>query len=158
MPMVHVTQISNGKSSICRAILDDLPEWFGLPEAKETYITEADDLPMLACQDGQDDDGVPIGFISLKLHTSFAAELYVLGVKRRFHRRGVGRALIEAAVAQGTERGLRFLTVKTLAPTHPDPNYAATRRFYEAMNFVPVELFPTLWGPDNPCLLMARVI
>lgn len=50
------------------------------------------------------------------------------------------------------------LTVKTLAPSHPDPHYAATRSFYEAMNFLPIELFPTLWGPANPCLLMARVI
>lgn len=53
-------------------------------------------------------------------------------------------------------RGLRFLTVKTLASSHPDQNYAATRRFYEAIDFLPLEVLPTLWGTENPCLLMIR--
>ena len=46
--------------------------------------------------------------------------------------------------------------MKTLAATQPDPNYAATRHFYEALGFLPVEVFPTLWDARNPCLLMVK--
>ena len=74
----------------------------------------------------------------------FATELYVLGVKRTWHRRGVGRILIEAAAKRAVLQGARLLTVKTLASSNPDPNYAMTRHFYEAMGFLPIEEFPTL--------------
>jgi len=56
------------------------------------------------------------------------------------------------------ERGIRFMTVKTLAASHPDPNYAKTRRFYEAIGFLPLEVLPTLWGCSNPCLLMLKPV
>jgi hypothetical protein len=47
-------------------------------------------------------------------------------------------------------QGLAYLTVKTLAADHPNKDYADTRRFYDAIGFVPVEVFPKLWGPDLP--------
>jgi GNAT superfamily N-acetyltransferase len=79
-----------------------------------------------------------------------------MGVKRAWHRRGIGRALIEAVAQLAHCQGARFLTVKTLSRSKPDPNYAATRLFYEAMGFVPIEEFPMLWNSENPCLLMLR--
>ncbi len=48
------------------------------------------------------------------------------------------------------------MTVRTLAPSNPDPNYVATRAFYEALGFVPVEILSDLWGPDLPSLLYAQ--
>jgi ribosomal protein S18 acetylase RimI-like enzyme len=85
-----------------------------------------------------------VGFVSVKTHTDFAAEVYVMGVKRSWHRRGIGRALIEAVVALAISQGVRFLTVKTLSPSNDDPNYARTRLFYEAVGFLPIEEFPML--------------
>jgi hypothetical protein len=32
----------------------------------------------------------------------------------------------------------------------------ATRLFYEAIGFLPIEVFPTLWDPWNPRLLMLK--
>ena len=57
---------------------------------------------------------------------------------------------LELAISQGA----RFLTVKSLTTSNDDPNYARTRLFYEAIGFLPIEEFPTLRGPENPCLLM----
>ena len=68
------------------------------------------------------------------------------------HRRGIGRALVERAAAYARAEGLTLLHVKTLAPSDPDPGYAATRRFYEAVGFMPLEELPQVWGPENPCL------
>jgi ribosomal protein S18 acetylase RimI-like enzyme len=101
-------------------------------------------------------EGQSAGFVSLKRHTEFASEVYLLGVKRQFHRQGIGRCIIGAAVNFAARQGASFLTVKTLGPSNPDPNYAATRRFYRAVGFVPIEVFPTLWNANNPCLLMMR--
>jgi ribosomal protein S18 acetylase RimI-like enzyme len=108
---------------------------------------------MLACFDPT---GEVVGFIFVETHTSFAAEVLVMGVKRPWHRRGIGRALIEAAVDLSISQGVRFLTVKTLSASNDDPNYAQARLFYEAAGFLPIEEFPTLWGPENPCIFMVR--
>jgi ribosomal protein S18 acetylase RimI-like enzyme len=117
------------------------------------YVSTAGELPMLACIET---DAHAFGFVSVKSLTAVAAEIHVIGVKRRWHRRGIGRALIEGAGEIAAAQGARFLTVKTVSPSKDDPNYAATRRFYEAVGFMPIEEFPTLWGADNPCLLMLR--
>jgi ribosomal protein S18 acetylase RimI-like enzyme len=151
-PMIEVSEMHDGKAALCREILDDLPEWFGIADAKAAYVAASTQLPMLAGRL----DGEVVAFVSLKPHTDLSVELYVLGVKRRFHRRKVGSALVDAAERFAREHGRRFLTVKTLAAVKADPHYAGTRRFYEAMGFLPIEVFPTLWDADNPCLLMLK--
>lgn len=142
------------REDVCAEILEALPQWFGIPAAREAYIAEAPTLPTYAV----DEDGRAIGFLTLKVHNAWTAEIHVLGVLPGWHRRGVGRALVEQAVRVSQEEGRSFLTVKTLAEEHPDPYYAATRAFYRAMEFRPLEVFPNLWDPANPCLVMARAI
>jgi ribosomal protein S18 acetylase RimI-like enzyme len=141
------------RDAICREVLESLPEWFGIPASVENYVAAADELPMLACFDPA---GEVLGFVAVKTHTPFAAEVYVMGVKRSWHRCGIGRALIEAAAELAISQGVQFLTVKTLSPSNNDPNYARTRLFYKVVGFLPIEEFPTLWGPENPCLFMLR--
>ena len=141
------------RGAICREVLESLPDWFGIRASIESYVAAADELPMLACFDPT---GEVVGFISVKTHTPFAAEVFVMGVKQPWHRRGIGRSLIEAAAELAISQGIQFLTVKTLSASNDDPNYARTRRFYEAAGFLSIEEFPTLWGPENPCIFMLR--
>ena len=54
------------------------------------------------------------------------------------------------------DRQIEFLQVKTLSETHPDPNYASTRAFYQAMGFRKLQELPGLWGEANPCLRMVK--
>jgi len=152
---IHVEELTEKKSETCREILGALPEWFGIPEAIDAYAKDVADLPMLVARDKS---GLVVGFVALKPQTSAAVEAYVLGVRREWHRNGCGRLLFEAVEDIVLKRGARFLTVKTLANTHSDPHYVATRLFYEAIGFEPIEVFPTLWSPDNPCLLMAKTL
>jgi ribosomal protein S18 acetylase RimI-like enzyme len=151
--MFEIVNIDSGRGQLARRILDALPEWFGIPESVEAYVSACDGLPMLGARKI---DRSIIGFIAVKLHSAVAAEAYVLGVMPDCHRRGCGRALFAAAEAQLKAEGIRYLTVKTLAASHLDPYYAATRKFYEAIGFEPIEVFPTLWSEDNPCLLMLK--
>ncbi len=151
--MINIQIVTSNKGSIARTILEDLPEWFGNPEANENYIYEASHLDMYVTLDS---DNAVTGFISIKYHMETTAEVFLLGVARKHHGVGIGRNLVEFTVQELQMRGIEYLTVKTLAPTHPDINYGSTRKFYEAVNFTPLEIFPTLWGEKTPCLLMVR--
>ncbi len=135
------------RSRLCESILRELPEWFGIEEATAAYIRDVAELPSFAVVDD--------GFLSVKLHTPRAAELYVMGVRPERHRRGVGTALLAAAEEYLRERGVEYLQVKTLGPSDPDEGYARTRRFYEARGFVALEEIHGLWD-GNPCLLMVK--
>jgi GNAT superfamily N-acetyltransferase len=135
------------RSRVCELVLRDLPEWFGIPEATAGYIRDVAALPTFAVEDQ--------GFLSLKVHTAKAAELYVMGVRARDHHRGLGTALLAAAEAYLRSRGVEYLQVKTLGPSYPDDGYAKTHAFYEARGFVALEEIHGLW-PSNPCLIMVK--
>jgi hypothetical protein len=50
------------------------------------------------------------------------------------------------------------LQVNTLSAARPDPGYDATRAFYLAYGFRPLEEFPTRWDPANPALQLIKSI
>jgi ribosomal protein S18 acetylase RimI-like enzyme len=152
--MFETAETHESKGPLCREILESLPEWFGIPKAIDAYVDGVEGQPMLVCREVP--DGAVVGFLSLRFHTSVAAEAYVLGVRRGWHRRGCGTMLFNAATHFARTRGTRFLTVKTLAATNPNPNYRLTRQFYEKIGFLPLEVFPALWGTQNPCLFMIK--
>jgi GNAT superfamily N-acetyltransferase len=150
--MIH--ELFANKGAVCAEILASLPEWFGMPESNAAYKRDVEELPMFAAEDG----GRVHGFIALKRHTAYAFEIHVMGVRPELHRKGLGRALVVRAVVHAHENGARFLTVKTLSSAHPDAGYARTRAFYEAMGFLPIEEFGTLWNPDNPAVMLLKVL
>lgn len=140
------------KSAVCAPILAALPAWFGIEEANRQYIQDIEQLPTLLATFGAE----TVGFLTLKEHSEYAAEIHVMGVKPEMHRRGVGRTLVHRAESHLRERGFEFLQVKTLSTAHPDRNYARTRAFYQAIGFRPLEEFPELWGAANPCLQLIK--
>ena len=144
----------SGLGAPAERILRSLPEWFAIEEALVAYARAADELPTLAATS----EGELVGFLTLKLTSRSAAEVHVMAVLPAWHRRGVGRALHERAAACARDLGCAFLHVKTLAPEDPYPPYAATRLFYEAMGFAPLEVLPQVWGPEDPCLLMVMAL
>lgn len=129
-------------------MLAALPGWFGIEEAVERYVREVAELPTFAVERD--------GFLALKQHTDAAAEIYVMGVRPESHRRGIGTALLEAAEAFLRGREVEYLQVKTLGPSHPSEHYAATRSFYAARGFRPLEELTAIWGEANPCLVMVK--
>jgi coenzyme F420-0:L-glutamate ligase/coenzyme F420-1:gamma-L-glutamate ligase len=136
------------RSRIAEAVLRDLPEWFGIEEATAAYIDAAAGLPTFAVED--------VGFLCVKQHTPRAAELYVMGVRRERHRRGIGRALVAAGEAWCRVHGIRYLQVKTLGPSRESRGYGATRAFYEAMGFVALEEIQGFWDEENPALILVK--
>ena len=90
-------------------------------------------------------------------HFPAAAEIYLLAVDPATHRRGVGRALVEALERDLVADGVRIMEVKTLGPSDPDGGYRRTRLFYQGMGFEPVEEIAGFW-PGVPCLIMIKVL
>jgi len=144
--------IETGKSEICEKILRSIPDWFGIESAIVDYIKDVQSMPMLAAKLETE----VVGFLSLKFHNKYTAEIHVMGVLPDFHRRKVGRMLVEAAEKYLSERDYKYLTVKTLSESRPNEEYDRTRKFYYGVGFIPLEEFKTLWGEHNPCLLLIK--
>lgn len=138
------------RAALCNRILRALPAWFGIESSIVEYVKETRNLPVFAAML----QGEALGFAALKKHTPYAMEIAVMGVLEPFHGRGAGRGLVNGCKAYARAAGCNFLTVKTLADFHPDEGYANTRKFYRAMGFYPLEVFPLLWDANNPCLMM----
>lgn len=134
------------KQTIARQILETLPEWFGLEDARESYIRESAGQTFFAAFDGER----AVGFLCLKETGRDTLELSVMGVLKAYHRRGIGKALFVSGKTFATESGYSFLQVKTVQMGRYEV-YDRTNRFYRSLGFKELEVFPTLWDAWNPC-------
>lgn len=152
---MNIKQIHSDKEkeNITRMILESLPEWFGIPEAREAYIAESKGNPFFCALDGE----TPVGFLYLKETGRHTVELAVMGVRKEWHRRGGGGALFDAAKQKAKKRGYSFIQVKTVQ-MGKYAEYDATNRFYLSLGFQELEVFPTLWDARNPCQIYVMAI
>ena len=154
--MIKIKQVfdMDEKTRITLEIMNSLPEWFSPPEDIANKANIHRSYPFIAAYDGTE----AVGFASLKIHNEYTAEIYVLGVLKEYHRSGVGHGLMDSCVRYCIENNYKFLTVKTLDSSAEYEPYNGTRAFYKKEGFIPLEVFPTLWDEDNPCLFMVKVI
>ena len=153
-PGFQIRLLGDGSGETCRRILATLPSWFGVPESVEEYVATAEEHPtVVATLHGED-----VGILTLVVHTPYAAEVYVMGVRPEHHRDGIGRQMLEFAETWLQARDIEYLQVKTLSPRKADPGYEKTRAFYLACGFRPLEEFPDLWQPENPALQMIKTL
>ena len=145
---MEIRQITDDreKKSITRHILESLPDWFGIPEAREAYIVESDHK-IFFCAFESD---CPVGFLYLKETGRATVELYVMGVLKEFHRKGIGRELFRRAREEAVKQGYSFIQVKTVQ-MGKYKEYDRTNKFYLSLGFKEFEVFPTLWDEWNPC-------
>ncbi len=143
-----------GSVESCEDILRALPDWFGLEKSIVEYVENMQDYPIVKAVKG----GEVIGFASVKKHNTSAAEIYVMGVLRDYHRQGVGRGMLEVAEIRLRAVGITFLQVKTVDESRASEAYAQTRLFYNQQGFVPLEVFPDLWDKNNPCVQMVKAL
>ncbi len=142
------------KSEVCESILRSLPLWFGLEYAIVNYIKEVKTMDTWVAYDND----MPIGFMSIHKHFDQSAEIHVMGIRSEYHRKGIGHALLNLVEIDLCEKGVKFLTVKTLSESRESKEYAMTRKFYLKVGFTPLEEFKTLWDKFNPCLFMVKAL
>ena len=143
---IEIIENQQQKKAIVRAILEALPDWFGVPESREQYIAaSADEILVAAMENGQ-----PVGFLCLKETGKDTMELAVMGVLQPYHRRGIGRQMFRKAKEIAREQGYSFLQVKTVRMGMYE-DYDRTNLFYLSLGFKEFEVFPELWDEANPC-------
>ena len=88
---MHIIQIANDedKKRITRNILEELSEWFGIPEAREEYIRDSAGKVFFCAMENEKD----LGFLYLKETGKDTVELAVMGVLEEYHRKGIGKEL-----------------------------------------------------------------
>lgn len=140
-----IIQVENNKEKemISRTILEALPDWFGIPEAREEYIVNSVNQQFFAAVKEEK----PIGFLCLKQTGKDTVEVAVMGVLKEFHRHGIGRKLFMKAREKAIKDGFSFIQVKTVQMGQ----YDNTNKFYISLGFKEFEIFPTLWDEWNPC-------
>jgi GNAT superfamily N-acetyltransferase len=160
----HVWRVTTGEQSPATVdrLLRSLPDWFGIEPSIVEYVTKAHELPTYLAWPGvgsaaQITERRPVGVLLAARHFPESAEIYLMAVEPAMHRRGIGKALIEALEADLVADNVQLLQVKTLAPSQVDASYDRTRQFYSRMGFRPLEEFHELW-PGNPCLIMVKVL
>ncbi len=146
-----IRPMRQGEDVACEAILRALPDWFGIEEALVDYVRRLTAMETWVA----DVDGTVVGFLAVKQHNRWAAEIQVMAVAPELHSRGCGRRLVEHAERSLRSHSVEFLQVKTLSPSRPDSHYERTRGFYERMGFRPLEE-TNAWGDANPCLTMVK--
>jgi ribosomal protein S18 acetylase RimI-like enzyme len=143
-------------------LLRSLPDWFGIESSVIEYVARARELPTYLAWPSSTAPVPPtarrpVGVLLAARHFPGAAEIFLLAVEPTLHRRGVGRALVEALETDLIADRVELLQVKTLGPSLPDAGYHRTRQFYSRMGFRPLEEIHGLW-PDDPCLVMVKIL
>lgn len=141
------------KEKISREILNDLPEWFGMPESTEEYITDSQDKPFIACFM----DNEAVGFVVLNSTSVNCADIFVMGIKKKYHRMGIGTKLNDAYEKLAKKLGYTYTQVKTVQSGHYK-EYDITNNFYKSVGYKELEVFPTLWDEWNPCQVYIKYI
>lgn len=151
--MIKEIRNPSTKETIARLVLNDLEEWFGMPEYTKEYIEKSKSMPFFAAYDHKE----AIGFIVLKETSKYTAEIYCMGVLMDYHRKGIGRKLFGVFESYAGDNGYKFIQVKTVQEGKYD-SYDLTNAFYKSLGFYPLEVFPKMWDEWNPCQILVKLI
>ncbi|MEU8312127.1 ribosomal protein S18-alanine N-acetyltransferase [Micromonospora sp. NPDC048887] len=98
-----------------------------------------------------DDDGAVLGYAGLAVSPPDEAWVQNVAVRRDAHRRGIGRLLLEALLAEASRRGVRSTLLEVAADNAP------AQRLYATYGFEPIGVRRGYYQPSNTdALVMQR--
>jgi GNAT superfamily N-acetyltransferase len=128
------------------------PKWFTESALEEIAHAVRNEFGYVAVQ-----GGMCIGFATYRPSDDHeTAELTWVGVHPEFHRRGVGRGLVEAIERKLNRIGCKSLEVYTVAATVEYEPYALTRSFYHAIGFNDISVEPKGFPSGDDKLLLRK--
>jgi len=153
-PVIRVHGPAQAEPQACERVLRSLPGWFGIEQSLHSHVSNvARQLTFVAEAGGQ-----LIGFMSLVPGPGHCWDLDCLAVEAAWRGRGVGRQLQDHAERWLAARGARVMQVLTLAESHPSPEYAQTRAFYEAVGYVCGDDLDEGWPLHLPLVQMTKAL
>lgn len=144
--MISYIENEKDKEKICRNILNQLPKWFGKKDGITQYIKESKASHLWAYIE----NNKPIGFIMMKETNPFAVEISVMGVLKKYQRKGIGAELFKSFYDFAKNNNYEFIQVKTVR-NGEYASYDITNSFYKKIGFKELECIENLWDKDNPC-------
>ena len=102
-------------------------------------------------------DNEAVGFVVLNSTSVDCADIFVMGIKKNYHRMGIGRKLNDAYEELAKRLGYTYTQVKTVQSGYYK-EYDITNNFYKSVGYKELEVFPTLWDEWNPCQVYIKYI
>lgn len=144
---------STESEHVCRNISEDLSEWFGIPEANEKYAKGVKERLSF----GYFVDESCVGMLSLEFPFKNNANIYWMAVKKNWHHKGIGKALLNKAELICRERNIESITVETLSSKENDSYYLKTLNFYLKEGFK--QLFElNTYGPSYTMVYLSKIL
>lgn len=122
------------------AIAKDLPEWFTKNGISHMQIDLKFQKGFIAVYESK-----IIGFLSF-ITIEGEGQMGWMGVQPEFHRKGIGRMLVNKLIIELKEVGVKTLKVYTLGDSVEYEPYSRTRAFYRGVGFREFQKFKQ----DNP--------
>ncbi|TCB97712.1 ribosomal-protein-alanine N-acetyltransferase [Micromonospora zingiberis] len=99
-----------------------------------------------------DDDGLVLGYAGLAVASPDEAWVQNIAVRRDAQRRGIGRLLLEALLAEAGQRSVRAVLLEVAADNAP------AQRLYAGYGFEPIGVRRGYYQPSNTdALVMQRI-
>ena len=150
-----VRRLTEKDAPACDAIIASLPYHFGSERGVEEYAQAVrQQAGFVATINGH-----VVGFLTFTNHWPESAEITWMAVEAGHRRRGIGRTLIEYALASLGGQGTKYVFLLTLGPSareDVEDGYQGTRRFYEAVGFTPLRELGLRNWEDEVALLFVR--
>ena len=86
--MLKQVEAPDDKTEVTLKIMHSLPAWFSPPEDIEKKAITHREYPFFAVYD----ENKPIGFVALKIHNEYTADIFNFGILEQYHRQGIGRS------------------------------------------------------------------
>jgi GNAT superfamily N-acetyltransferase len=116
---VIITGPTSGDPKTCEYILRSVPEWFGIEKAIVEYTRAVESLPTFYAKN----ENETIGLLSTKFHYPNSAEIYLMAIHREWHRKGIGKQLLEATEEWLINTGVNVLQLKTIGESREMVKY-----------------------------------
>ena len=88
-----------------------------MSDSTEEYIKDSQDKPFIACFIGDE----AVGFVVLHTASKDCAEIFVMGIKKKYHRLGIGRTLHNTYEAMAQKLGYTYIRHTILPIIFIDP-------------------------------------
>jgi ribosomal protein S18 acetylase RimI-like enzyme len=137
----------------CVAVLAALPDFFTPNTHAQVREQMAGGARLWVATDG---GGPVIGFVLVEQRYPASAEITFAAVLHKWRGRGVGTALVEAAMSELATADVAVVLVKTLDASAGYEPYVATRAFWAARGFHQIDCIDPLpgWEPGSPAALL----
>ena len=145
-----------GDVDACVGVLVALPGYFTPDTHATVAVAMGRGEHTLVAESG----GTIVGFVLVERRHPRAAEITFAAVLGPFQGRGIGRALVDEAMAELAADGVVVVLVKTLDASADYEPYVATRAFWEHRGFVQVDTIDPLpgWQPGNPAAIYVAAL